>query len=216
MASMSPNPDATRDFVYGPLQADEIRILHLGPGNKSDALTGELHVSKFDDNAIEYDALSYMWGDPAPADRIYLSGKALPIASNLTTALRHMRYIDKPLVIWIDAICIDQKNYGERAKQVPYMRLLYKRASTVRIWINEPDVDSKCDAVVALQNFPKTLITPEEQVESMGDDPTFWDPLVPIFTNTYWTRAWYDILQVIYMCTFADFIVRFQGYNKKC
>jgi hypothetical protein len=215
MASMSTDLDATPDFVYQPLQPDQIRILHLAPGNKGDALTGEFRVSNFDDNAIEYDALSYMWGDPTPADRIYLSGKALPIASNLITALQHLRYVDKVLVIWVDAICIDQEKSDERAKQVPLMRLLYKRASTVRIWINEPDVDGKCDAVVALQSFPKTLTTRKERVESMRGDPTFWDPFVPIFTNPYWTRAWYDILPVIYMYTSADFSVHSQGYNKK-
>ena len=104
----------------------------MAPGNKDDALIGELLVANFDDNAIEYDALSYMWGDPAPTD-IWISDKALPIANNLTTALQHLRYDGKPLIIWIDAICIDQQNNDERAEQVPLMRLLYKRASTVRI-----------------------------------------------------------------------------------
>jgi hypothetical protein len=204
MASMPPDSDALQDFVYEPLQPDQIRILQLAPGHKDDTLVGELLVSSFNDNAIEYDALSYMWGDPAPADRIYLSGKTLPIASNLATALHHLRYVDKPLIIWIDAICIDQQNNDERAKQVLLMRHLYKLASIVRIWINEPGVDSKCDAVIALQNFPVDLSNDDERVKSMGDEPTFWDPIVPIFTNKYWTRAWYDLVQIICFCTFTD------------
>jgi hypothetical protein len=208
MASMPPDPDALQDFVYEPLQPDQIRILQLAPGHKGDTLVGELLVSSFNDNAIDYDALSYMWGDPAPADRISLSGKTLPIASNLTTALHHLRYSDKPLIIWIDAICIDQQNNDERARQVPLMRHLYKRASIVRIWINEPSVDSKCDAVVALQNFPVDLTNDDERVKSMGDEPTFWDPLVPIFTNKYWMRAWYDVVQIIYFYIFTDSAVQ--------
>jgi hypothetical protein len=194
MASISLDSDATPDFVYEPLQPGEIRILQLAPGNKGDTLIGDLLTVDFENNAIEYDALSYMWGDPTPTDRIYLSDKALPLASNLTIALQHLRCASKPLIIWVDAICIDQQNYDERATQVQFMRILYRGASTVRIWIHEPGVDSDCAAMRALQSFPKDLKNDDSEVrKSMGDDPSFWDPLIPIFTNEYWKRAWYDV-----------------------
>jgi hypothetical protein len=216
MASISSDPDDTPDFVYEPLQPDEIRILQLAPGHNEDTLIGELSVANIEDNAIKYDALSYMWGDPAPAGKIYISGKALPIASNLTVALHHLRYTEKPLIIWIDAICINQQNYDERAKQVQLMRKLYNRADTVRIWINEPGVDRDCDAVVALQNFPKVLRDKNEELTSMGEDPSFWDPLVPIFANQYWKRVWYGITCELFTLTSSDFCSQIQGYNKKC
>jgi hypothetical protein len=202
MASISSSLDATPDFVYEPLQPDEIRILQLAPDHKGHALIGKLSIANIEDSAIKYDALSYMWGDPAPADRIYISGKALLIASNLTVALHHLRHADKSLSIWIDAICIDQQNYDERAEQVQLMRKLYKRADTVRIWINEPGIDSKCDAVTALQNFPRVGNDPIALLKSMGEDPIFWDPVVPIFANKYWNRAWYGIAFVLFAFIF--------------
>ncbi|KAF2034246.1 hypothetical protein EK21DRAFT_41779, partial [Setomelanomma holmii] len=81
------------------------------------------------------DALSYMWGDPTPTDKIKLQGTPLPIANNLATALRSLRYADKSLLTWIVAICINQQDLSERSKHVQLMRQLYRRAATVRVWI---------------------------------------------------------------------------------
>ncbi|KAH7071885.1 heterokaryon incompatibility protein-domain-containing protein [Paraphoma chrysanthemicola] len=175
---------------YQPLGVDQIRILRLLPGYKEDDLKGELSTVSIDDTAQCFDALSYMWGDPAPAGMIELSGLPLPIASNLAIALRHLRYVDKPLVIWIDAICINQEDLDERSRQVQLMRQLYRRADVVRIWINEPLVDSQSDAVRALQNFDGVSKTADDLWYGLGPDPSFWDPVAPLFRNRYWGRAW--------------------------
>jgi hypothetical protein len=182
--------DVASHYVYEPLEPGQIRILQLAPGNKSETLIGELLIMDFDEKFIEYDALSYMWGDPASTDTIYLSGSALPIASNLATALYHLRYIKSPLTIWVDAVCINQGDIIERSEQVRLMRQLYKRAKSVRIWINEPKTDGTSEAVTALRNFCKIARNREEGLKSLGDEPSFWDPVVPIFANEYWSRAW--------------------------
>src|SRR5690606_39256660 len=67
----------------------------------------------------EYHALSYTWGDPvfpktlevvrhtnetttpAPAGNI-------SVTENLHSALRHLRRPEKPLSLWVDAVCINQ------------------------------------------------------------------------------------------------------------
>jgi hypothetical protein len=190
---------AAPSFVYEPLEPSQIRVLRLSAGEKGDALSGELIIAKIDDNNLEYDALSYMWGDPAPTNNIHLSGKALPIASNLNTALHYLRYTDKPLSIWIDAICINQEDDTERAEQVQLMRRLYSGASMVRVWIDEPNIDSKSQAVAALVRFYEEFsamysdnLNIDRSSESMlGDNPRFWAPITPIFTNAYWGRVWY-------------------------
>jgi hypothetical protein len=187
-------------FVYEPLEPGQIRVLQLAPGQKDDFFSGELITANIDDDALKYDALSYMWGDPAPMNTIYLSGKALPIASNLNTALHYLRYTDKPLVIWIDAICINQKDEIERAGQVQLMRRLYSGASMVRVWIDEPSIDGNSQVVAALIRFYEEVNAmyianndlARSFVTGLGDDPRFWAPIMPIYTNEYWSRAWYD------------------------
>jgi hypothetical protein len=214
MASISPGSVATPVFVYESLQPSEIRILQLAPGSKDDTLVGELSIANIEDDTIYYDALSYMWGDPAPVGTIYLSGKALSIASNLTIALRHLRYAEKPLVIWIDAICINQQNYDERAKQVQLMRKLYNRANTVRIWINEPGIDRDCDAVVALQNFPEVGFDPDGILKSMGENPSFWGPVSVIFENEYWDRVWYETTSKLFKLAFLTFVLKLKDTTR--
>lgn len=179
-------PSAT--FEYRPLEPRCIRILELQPGVKGDALEGRLIVMNVDDeDGIVYDALSYQWNDPAPAAVLSLSGKLLPLAANLATALQHLRCVDKTLVIWIDAICINQKNLNERAEQVQMMRHIFTYAETVRIWINEPDVDETNEAFVALRDF---YDAPDSVVHELWPDLSFWEPVMPIFTNSYWNRVW--------------------------
>lgn len=189
------------NFEYSPLCPGQIRILRLAPDKRDNALFGELITTQLDENKIEYDALSYMWGDPTPTDSIWLSSKALPITSNLRSALNHLRYEDRPLIIWIDAVCINQGNDLERVEQVQLMRRLY-RGAKVRIWIDEPAVEETSDAVVALQNFPHEIdfddINLGASHESLGNDPTFWNPVLPIFQNGYWRRAWYDICVLLH------------------
>jgi hypothetical protein len=176
-------------FAYQSLKHGYIRILQLQPGNKEDALEGHLTVADINDISIIYDALSYMWGDPTPTDTVYLSGKAFPIADNLAAALYHLRYQEEPLLIWVDAICIDQNDFAERSTQVQLMRQIYKRASTVRIWINEPSVNENADAVTALQNFDEHY-DKDDLSKALGENPKFWEPIMPIFASPYWNRVW--------------------------
>ncbi|KAF1850710.1 uncharacterized protein K460DRAFT_271573 [Cucurbitaria berberidis CBS 394.84] len=176
-----------RRYEYQPLGPGEIRILRLRPGSDGSALSGDLLVVPIHADYLVYDALSYMWGDSTPTDVIYLSDEVLPIAANLTAALHHLRYIHRPLVLWVDAISINQDDIAERELQIRIMRQIFSLADTVRIWINEPDVDDTNEAVSALKDFSNAS---DREFEELGPNPSFWDPVVPIFSNPYWNRAW--------------------------
>lgn len=128
-------------------------------------------------------------GDAAPVDRVIVDGAVIPIAWNLARALEYLRdYMSpSPLRMWIDAICIDQQDNVERAMQVGMMRLLYRKAECVRVWVYAPDLDEKSKALAALQTFE---IQDSEHHFEIGDDPDFWDPVVTILQNEYWDRAW--------------------------
>ncbi|KAH4957025.1 hypothetical protein HBI82_203450 [Parastagonospora nodorum] len=175
-------------FDYQPLPPRHIRIIELQPGERSDPFRARFIVGSLDE-PFEYDGLSYMWGDAAPVDRVVVDGAVIPIAWNLARALEYLRdnMNPEPLRIWIDAICINQHDDAERANQVGLMRLLYRKAECVRIWINEPDLDEESEALAALRKFQ---VREEEQKFGLGDDPDFWDPILPILENEYWSRAW--------------------------
>jgi hypothetical protein len=183
-ASASPLPR----FHYEPLEPRCIRVLELQPGQRSDPFQGRFIVTNVDSD-LEYDALSYMWGDATQADQVVVDGAAIPTAWNLTRALEYLRDFRgaEPLRIWIDAICVDQDSLDERAEQVAMMRSVYRNAHCVRIWINEPFLDEQSAAVAALKSF---RTNPDAENDGLGNDIHFWDPLIPIFQNGYWTRIW--------------------------
>jgi hypothetical protein len=57
------------------------------------------------------------------------------ITENLHSALQNLREPDKILVLWVDAVCIDQSNIPERNSQVSNMPQTYSEASAVLVWL---------------------------------------------------------------------------------
>ncbi|KAI4632304.1 uncharacterized protein J4E87_001776 [Alternaria ethzedia] len=180
--------DTLSRFHYEPLEPRCIRILELQPGRRSDPFLGKFIIADVN-NDFAYDALSYMWGDATQTDQVIVDGATIPTGWNLTRALEYLRDLggSKSLRIWIDAICINQNSLEERAEQVAMMRTIYHNASCVRIWINEPSIDEESAAVAALKSFKPS---PDAEYSGLGDEPSFWDPLVPMFNNGYWNRIW--------------------------
>ncbi|KAK8152368.1 heterokaryon incompatibility, partial [Phyllosticta citribraziliensis] len=95
------------------------------------------HIS-IDDHP-EYVALSYTWGSPKTPFRIRVDASYLSITANLYAVLGVLSKIPQlqggPL--WIDAICINQRNEDEKNFQVPLMGRIYSEASEVFAWIGE-------------------------------------------------------------------------------
>lgn len=63
------------------------------------------------------------------------------ITKNLSEALPHLIEQSCTQLLWIDQICIDQKNEQERGHQVKLMRDIYKGACTTLIWLNPHHTD---------------------------------------------------------------------------
>lgn len=120
----------------------DIRLLSLHPAaNLSDALQGELNVVDLASSG-DFEALSYTWGPPFEGqklanDMIEISGSLLETTGNLGHALRRLRLTTQSLILWVDAICIDQDNPRERGHQVRFMADIFKAAIRVLAWLGE-------------------------------------------------------------------------------
>jgi hypothetical protein len=143
-----------RRFNYKPLPDRCIRILELHPGERADPFRGRFAIVSID-GEDKFDALSYMWGDASPMDLIIVDGAAITVAWNLARALEYLRDQQGSEVrrIWIDAVCINQKDEKERGHQVAMMRSVYSKADCVRIWINVPNLEEESKAVTAFKSF---------------------------------------------------------------
>lgn len=87
--------------------------------------------------------MSYVWGNPSETKPIILDGEPFDVTVNLEAGLRAMRKQSNRYVLWIDAICINQKDVQEKNVQVPQMGRLYSTAPAVLVWLgpSNPNIE---------------------------------------------------------------------------
>jgi len=134
---------APRASLYEPLPSQSsVRLITLHPGDFKDPIRCTLEVFDFP-SAPAYEAISYVWGDPRPRRRIRCNGRRFLVADNLGDAIRNVRRKDEARVIWVDALCVNQLNLGERSHQVLLMREIYTKSKRTLICLDiEPSIDS--------------------------------------------------------------------------
>jgi len=66
----------------------------------------------------------------------------MKVTSNLLAALFHLRDDFVERILWIDALCINQKDDVEKGQQVQSMVKIYAQASRVIVWLGEAAVNS--------------------------------------------------------------------------
>ena len=138
------------DFAYPPLTTpQDIRLLTLESGNPQDAISCRLLPASLQ-SPPPYQALSYAWGDRnAPKREIQLNGVQVKIQENLFAGLRYLFSPSARLLLWADAICIDQKDDQEKGSQVQRMHDIYAGADQVVIWLG-PEADNSDLALLDL------------------------------------------------------------------
>ncbi|KAI1361235.1 hypothetical protein F5Y08DRAFT_26808 [Xylaria arbuscula] len=101
-------------YAYQPLRENQIRVVELHPGERSDIMTISLHHEIFEANPTNgppkiprYEALSYVWGSMDTPERVLIDHSEININSNLDKALKRFRRRDASRFMWIDALCID-------------------------------------------------------------------------------------------------------------
>ncbi|RYP47350.1 hypothetical protein DL769_011324 [Monosporascus sp. CRB-8-3] len=160
--------------TYKPIdrESNTIRLLRLFKGMKyyKDPIRCELFEVPLlnEDDAQDdiYEALSYTWGDATQAFEIVVNGQSTPVTSNLYHALYYLRRTDEDRILWIDAVCINQRDDAERTHQVRRMCHIYKKAREVIIWLGETtkEVELLMDAVKMLDR--RVLARPKPQKHS--------------------------------------------------
>lgn len=145
-----------------------IRLLHLLPAHDTqDSAPLKCHLVEteitdgssngFDSNEtkvahVKYQALSYTWGEPVFSHSLQVldsginrdnpkksSAGFIRITENLHSALCSLRSPTETLVLWVDAVCIDQQNITERNSQVANFPKTYAGATSVLVWLGPDD-----------------------------------------------------------------------------
>ena len=93
---------------------------------------------------LRYEALSYAWGTAISPRKAVINGFELRITGSLDQGLRRLRLKHRPRTLWIDALCINQRDLKERSHQVQHMAMIYKSAKHVLIWLGEWPNSADC------------------------------------------------------------------------
>ncbi|KAI5925165.1 heterokaryon incompatibility protein-domain-containing protein [Camillea tinctor] len=141
---------------YQPLDQSqkEIRLVTISPGDFNEPLHCTLVRHSDSWAETSYESLSYCWGDLGDTTCITLrhnygsladptsesdkcNEQKFNITKNLDQALRYLRFEDKPRVLWIDALCINQGSIRERNYAIPFMVDVYRSAECVLVFLGE-------------------------------------------------------------------------------
>lgn len=145
------------------------------------------------DTAPPFTALSYACGNQSKQYKVYIDGLETPVTTNLFRFLKHIHTIhdkerrDANEYFWIDAICINQTDLAERARQVALFPEIYRKAVEVLVWLGPAYQDSDI-ATQALTEHPDIPVTKKSLLR-------FWNhrggrALVELCSRKYWTRLW--------------------------
>jgi len=138
---------------------DEIRTVEIKPGFGNGNVVCELRNNSLPQPGTnvkegtsqlpeaDYVALSYMWaygttsflplalGKMLEKPRIRCNNFSLEVTPILYAALRQLRHKDKCIVLWVDAICINQESRTEKTGQLKLVRKIYTLAEKTVVWL---------------------------------------------------------------------------------
>ncbi|KAF2175471.1 HET-domain-containing protein, partial [Zopfia rhizophila CBS 207.26] len=230
--SCTPSPDCYRE----PLLPDNIRLLRLLPNeDKKAPIQCELfHYSLWEPGkrTHPYDALSYVWGGSDKPQSIFIrehnstsghdttSEHDLPVTANLHKALSRLRNRSIERIIWIDAVCINQKDEREKEQQIQCMAKIYGQANRVVIWLGEAADDSD-------QALQEIRAAGDKNSKNSSNSETIQQAVIALLQRPWFRRIW--VLQevaaarhVLIMCgpteidgyAFCLGVDSFKGFNK--
>ncbi|KAF2757536.1 hypothetical protein EJ05DRAFT_511333 [Pseudovirgaria hyperparasitica] len=202
---------AQNKFKYDDIDAEkEVRLLLLYAGKSSTPIQVSLRTISMDllGKKFHYDALSYYWGDGPQIDPVFIrpvknqrDGKDIKIFEdvyrastfrikvkrNLYSALQHLREENEDVILWIDAICINQQNQQEKEAQVARMAHIYRQASNVCIWLGHSN--ERCSN--AMDFITRILGTPNlDDFVRKKEHVQRWLDLAHLMRSDWFTRRW--------------------------
>jgi hypothetical protein len=133
-----------------------------------------------------YKALSYTWGHAYGVDirEIQIDGQPFFIRRNLFDFLASAASRDEYGLFFIDAICINQLNHGERQYQVQEMARIYRNANEVIAWLGLP-VTGQLDSVRALSQA-----TGSSHKDCATWTTSQWTGFRYLSYHNFWSRIW--------------------------
>lgn len=128
-----------RSFIHEPLEDSQkqIRLLRMLPNVNFNEHRLQYSISTYDFTQVEeFIAISYTWGDPRNEQVLHISDSICPVGRNchyvLKSIYQHWRLgLVQTDLLWIDTVCINQRDQVEKSVQVSFMGEIYAKAAEV-------------------------------------------------------------------------------------
>ena len=158
-------------------------------------------------------AASYVCGDQTPTQRVLCGQEIVQIPQNAYDVLFHLRSKDRPRLVWIDNLCINQDDAREKSHQVGMLHSIYAQAHVVswlgtgrgidlhglsfylsllaRLFIDEMRVSELGSPRADFRHNAKLRL--ETYLKNQGNTlchPYSLQALVSVFTADYFKRVW--------------------------
>jgi Heterokaryon incompatibility protein (HET) len=187
---------ADNQFDYTPLvDIHSIRLLLIQPAPKGNQILLCSIVHDTLSNSINYTALSYVWGQTSGTTvqrrTIWIDQKQALIGPNLYDALLHLRDEREPVLIWADAICINQLDLRERNHQVLKMREIYSKAETTVIYLGADDGGNTLKAAwnfLENEGNDRMILTEGLATDEFNGD--IGDVEISVLSRSWFRRVW--------------------------
>ncbi|KAF1929425.1 uncharacterized protein M421DRAFT_138657 [Didymella exigua CBS 183.55] len=207
-------------YAYKSLNKGEIRLLRLHPKNSIGSLSGSLiHVPLTNPTYCEgsadsephlehpypYDAISYTWGTDArkPFSLVIDHNRTIGITAHLHYVLQKIVQSHTSVLIWVDAICINQANQDseEKSQQILLMPDIYRISKRVQIHLG-PEANDSPLAIKFLEHMAEYAEYLDESLNvsnseayalalEMGYSPPVESDKTWNALRSFWLRPWF-------------------------
>jgi hypothetical protein len=194
-----PATQLTGRYIYRQLEdRNSIRLLHLEPARRGDPIKGRIFHTSFSTKP-EYEALSYTWGSPAMHHKLLTDDGFVPITASLQSALTRLRFRDRTRVLWVDALCINQKDFSEKSDQILLMPKIYSLASKVVVDLGQ-ERDGSGQVIGLLEKIAQSDFAYYSNVRisnlsGLGLPPAGAQPWKSF--RAFWRRPWFRRVWII-------------------
>jgi hypothetical protein len=150
-------------------------------------------------DAPKYEALSYRWGFGSEGSElqyrtILVDDKILRVPKSAWELLHARSTMYNDRLVWIDAICINQKDLTEKASQIPLMDQIYTKSFRTIVWPGDR-FDSGMASRMLLRLYVANYIFQAKDGEFLlffeyEMIRPAWRAMIALFENLYFTRMW--------------------------
>ncbi|KAF4632192.1 hypothetical protein G7Y89_g5939 [Cudoniella acicularis] len=181
-------------YIYQPLLEGQIRLLRISDGPDQFKI-----IHTHFDTAPAYSVVSYSWNDQFCDQDLRIDRCYLKVIKNLISGLPHLIECANTQYLWIDAICINQRDDDEKAIQVPLMKEIYTKCQECLVWLGQctPESELAIDAIPRMAKHFSLLDSPEVWMMegiavSSGNvlSSPLWRGFTDLFSRPWFKRVW--------------------------